>query len=407
MDFSNINKKKLAMWIIGVFTTCSLIFLGVQNIGTVAKAVSWVIGLIMPIILGFAFALVLDVPLRFFEKHIFSKTKKPSLQKMRRPLAFVVSIIVIIGIVAGVIGLVIPELVEAVKVIIQIVTDTVNKISKLDMEEISKIPYAQQVIDFVRDFDWKKALDSAMDWLKNRGGTIMNTAFDTIGSLVSGIVNVGVALVFACYVLLNKDKLVNQSTRLINAWLPDKFGTWLIHAVKVGNSNFRNFIAGQTLEAMILGVLCMIGMFILRIPYAPMVGALVGVTALIPVVGGFIGVGIGTFMILTVSPVKAAIFIVFFIVLQNVEGNFIYPKVMGNRVKLPAMWILAAVSIGGSIGGPLGMLLSVPCASTVYSLVKEATKNREEKLAAKMTAPVQVSAEEDGADTDNSLSQEN
>lgn len=407
MDFSNINKKKLAMWIIGVFTTCSLIFLGVQNIGTVAKAVSWVIGLIMPIILGFAFALVLDVPLRFFEKHIFSKTKKPSLQKMRRPLAFVVSIIVIIGIVAGVIGLVIPELVEAVKVIIQIVTDTVNKISKLDMEEISKIPYAQQVIDFVRDFDWKKALDSAMDWLKNRGGTIMNTAFDTIGSLVSGIVNVGVALVFACYVLLNKDKLVNQATRLINAWLPDKFGTWLIHAVKVGNSNFRNFIAGQTLEAMILGVLCMIGMFILRIPYAPMVGALVGVTALIPVVGGFIGVAIGTFMILTVSPVKAAIFIVFFIVLQNVEGNFIYPKVMGNRVKLPAMWILAAVSIGGSIGGPLGMLLSVPCASTVYSLVKEATKNREEKLAAKITAPVQVSAEEDGADTDNSLSQEN
>lgn len=407
MDFSNINKKKLAMWIIGVFTTCSLIFLGVQNIGTVAKAVSWVIGLIMPIILGFAFALVLDVPLRFFEKHIFSKTKKPSLQKMRRPLAFVVSIIVIIGIVAGVIGLVIPELVEAVKVIIQIVTDTVNKISKLDMEEISKIPYAQQVIDFVRDFDWKKALDSAMDWLKNRGGTIMNTAFDTIGSLVSGIVNVGVALVFACYVLLNKDKLVNQVTRLINAWLPDKFGTWLIHAVKVGNSNFRNFIAGQTLEAMILGVLCMIGMFILRIPYAPMVGALVGVTALIPVVGGFIGVGIGTVMILTVSPVKAAIFIVFFIVLQNVEGNFIYPKVMGNRVKLPAMWILAAVSIGGSIGGPLGMLLSVPCASTVYSLVKEATKNREEKLAAKITAPAQVSAEEDGADTDNSLSQEN
>ncbi|MBE6716999.1 MAG: AI-2E family transporter [Ruminococcaceae bacterium] len=387
MDFSSINKKKLALWIIGVFTACSLIFLGVQNISSVMGAVGWVVSLIMPIILGFAFALVLDVPLRFFENHIFSKTKKPFLQKIRRPLAFVVSIIVILSIVAGVIVLVIPELVEAVKVIVQIVTDFFNKISNLDMEQIEALPYGEKLLEFIRDFDWKKALDSALDWVKNRGGTIMNTAFDTIGSVVTGVVNIGVALVFACYVLLNKDKLVSQSVRLVKAWLPEKFGSWFIYAVKVANSNFRNFIAGQTLEAMILGVLCMLGMLILQIPYAPMVGALVGVTALIPVVGGFIGVGIGTVMILTVSPIKAVIFIVFFIVLQNVEGNFIYPKVMGTRVKLPAMWILAAVSIGGSVAGPLGMLISVPCASTAYSLVKEATRNREKKISVPVSSP--------------------
>lgn len=376
MEFSNINKKKLAFWIIGVFTACSLIFLGVQNIGSVMGAVGWFIKLIMPIVMGFGFALVLDVPLRFFESHIFSKTKKPFLQKIRRPLSFVVALLVIVGVIAGVIMLVIPELVEAVKVIIQIVTELVNKITAMDKAEIAQLPFGEKLLEL----DWDKLLSSAQDWLKNQGGTLVNTAFTTIGSVVTGVVNIGVALVFACYVILSKDKLSFQAKRLIKAWLPERAGTGLLHAAAVAAKNFRNFIAGQSLEAMILGVLCMVGMFILRIPYAPMVGALVGVTALIPVVGGFIGVGIGTVMILTQSPVKAVIFIIFFIVLQNLEGNFIYPKVMGSRVNLPSMWILAAVSIGGSIMGPLGMLLSVPTASTLYCLVKEATAEREKKL---------------------------
>ncbi len=376
MEFSNINKKKLAFWIIGVFTACSLIFLGVQNIGSVMGAVGWFIKLIMPIVMGFGFALVLDVPLRFFESHIFSKTKKPFLQKIRRPLSFVVALLVIVGVIAGVIMLVIPELVEAVKVIIQIVTELVNKITAMDKAEIAQLPFGEKLLEL----DWDKLLSSAQDWLKNQGGTLVNTAFTTIGSVVTGVVNIGVALVFACYVILSKDKLSFQAKRLIKAWLPERAGTGLLHAAAVAAKNFRNFIAGQSLEAMILGVLCMVGMFILRIPYAPMVGALVGVTALIPVVGGFIGVGIGTVMILTQSPVKAVIFIIFFVVLQNLEGNFIYPKVMGSRVNLPSMWILAAVSIGGSIMGPLGMLLSVPTASTLYCLVKEATAEREKKL---------------------------
>lgn len=376
MDFSQINKKKAAIWIISVFTACSLIFLGVQNISSVMGAVSWVFKLISPIILGFAFAIVLDVPLQFFETHLFSKTKKPLLQKIRRPLAFVISLIVIIGILAGIIVLVIPELVEAVTVIVQIATDFVNKIMAMDKSEIAELPFGEKLLSF----DWKKLITTAEDWLKNKGGTLVNTAFTTIGSVMTGVVNIGVALVFACYVILSKDKLLSQATRLAKAWLPHKAGNGILYAAKVANENFRNFIAGQTLEALILGVLCMLGMLILRIPFAPMVGALVGVTALIPVVGGFIGVGIGTVMILTVSPIKAVIFIVFFIVLQNIEGNFIYPKVMGSRVKLPAMWILAAVSIGGSVAGPLGMLLSVPVASTLYTLIKDATANREKKL---------------------------
>lgn len=167
--------------------------------------------------------------------------------------------------------------------------------------------------------------------------------------------------------------------RLIHAWLPEKTGISLIHIVSVCNVSFRNFIAGQATEAIILGTLCTIGMLILRLPYAPMVGALVGVTALITIVGAYIGAITGAFLILTVSPLKAFVFIIFLIILQQIEGNLIYPRVVGSRVNLPAMWVLAAVTVGGNLSGPVGMLLGVPAASAVYELLKEATSKRELK----------------------------
>lgn len=376
MDLSKENRKKLALWIIGIIAVCSLIFLGVQNIGTVAGAVKWVMKLLSPFVIGCGIALVLDVPLQFFERHLFTKTKKKFLLSIKRPLCFGISIFVILVIIFGVIMLVIPELVEAVKVIVGIVTDFVNRLLAMSEEELLQLPFGEYLLNT----DWKNLLTSAQNWLKNQGGTLVNTAFTTIGSVVTAVVNFGIGFVFAVYILLSKDKLSRQIKRLINAWLPKKAGGVLLHTAAVANENFRNFISGQTLEAMILGGLCMIGMLILRIPYAPMVGALVGVTALIPVIGGFIGAGVGAVMILTQNPVKALVFVIFLIILQQLEGNLIYPRVMGSRVNLPAMWILAAVTFGGSIGGPLGMLLSVPFASTLYVLVREATENREKKL---------------------------
>lgn len=379
MDFSDKKTRKLTIWIIGLVTICSLIYLGLQNISSVLSGVAWFFKLISPFILGVGFAMVLDVPMRFFERHILAKTKKPSLMKLRGPLSFVVSLLVIIGILAGVIILVIPELIDAVKVIIQIVTDFVNKLMSMSEEELAEIPFAEVILNA----DWEKMLNSAEDWLKNQGGTLVNTAFNTVGSVVTSVVNIGIGLVIAIYILLSKDKLKSQAKRLLKAWLPAKYGDNIWYFAKIANDNFRNFVSGQTLEAMILGGLCMLGMLILRIPYAPMVGALVGVTALIPVIGGFIGAGVGAVMILTQDPLKALIFVIFLTVLQQLEGNLIYPKVMGTRVNLPALWILVAVTIGGSLAGPLGMFLSVPIASTAYVLIKEATAKREAKLSPK------------------------
>lgn len=376
MDFTPQNKRKITKWIIGIAAACIVIFLGLQNIGTVTGALSKCLSLIMPLILGFVFALILNVPMSFFEKHLFSKTKKNSLKKLKRPLSFVISVLLIVAIVVGVVWLVIPELVDAFKVIADGVINFIDTIRGMSEEELAKLPFGNQLLNI----DWDKIKDSMQNWLKRESGSIVNSAVGTVSSLVGGIFDFFVAFVFSIYILFGKEKLKKQASRLIRVWLPKGFGEWFIHASNVASTNFRNFVSGQSLEAVILGTLCMIGMLILRIPYAPMVGALIGVTALIPVVGAFIGAAVGAFVILTVNPFKALVFLIFLVILQQLEGNIIYPRVMGSRVNLPGMWILAAVTIGGGIAGPVGMLISVPVASTVYVLIREATENREKKL---------------------------
>ena len=373
MDLTPEKRKAIAKWIIGVAAACIIIFLGVQNIGAVFNVISQVLGLIMPLLTGVVLAVILHVPMRFFERHLWTASKHPRAQKLRRPVSFLLALIIILAVFTGVIWLVIPELGEALAIVASGVTDLINQLSVMSETEIAEHPFGRLLLSI----DWDSVLKSIENWIKNESGAIFDFAFDTVASLVGGIVDFFIAFVFAVYILFNKDTLSRQARRLVRAWLPEGFGRWLVHAASVANDTFRNFISGQSLEAIILGSLCTIGMWILTIPYAPMVGALVGVTALIPVVGAFVGGAVGAFMILTVEPIKAVIFVVFLIALQQVEGNLIYPKVMGNRVNLPSMWILAAVTVGGGIGGPLGMLFSVPVASIAYTLIKEATLSRE------------------------------
>lgn len=375
VNFTSEKIKKMTKWVIGIVAICIVIFLGLQNIKGVIDVFAYCVGLISPLILGFVFALILNVPMSFIESHLWQKTKKPILEKLRRPFSFIISLIIIIGIIVGIVWLIIPELVNAIKLIVQTGINYIDKFSKMDQSELEKLPFG--IGNALLGIDWNKLLHTMQTWIKNESGTIVNTAFGTVSSLVGGIFDFFISFVFSIYILFGKDKLKGQVSRLIHAWLPEKFGEWIIHASSVIGKNFRNFVSGQTLEAVILGVLCIIGMLILRIPYAPMVGVLVGVTALIPVVGAFIGTIVGAFMILTIDPIKAVIFVIFILVLQQFEGNVIYPKVMGSRVNLPGMWILAAVTVGGGIAGPIGMLLSVPIASTLYILFREATEERE------------------------------
>lgn len=371
------EKKKLtARWVIGVAAACIAIFLGLQHLNVVGKAISWCVNLVSPLLWGFALALVLNVPMGFFERHLWKKSKKPLAVKLRRPVALILAVLAIVAVLTGVVCLVLPELGEAVQVIIGGIWEAIEYMGKLEESELSQIP----ILHFLADIDWEKRLLSLQTWLQEKSGVIFNTALLTVSSLVNGVFDLFIALVFAVYILCGKEKLKTRFSRLIHVWLPEKIGSWSIHAAAVASRNFHNFVSGQTLESLILGILCMLGMWILKIPYAPMVGTLVGVTALIPVVGAFLGAIVGAFIILTVAPLKAVIFLIFIVILQQVEGNIIYPKVMGNRVNLPGMWILAAVTIGGGLAGPIGMLLSVPIFSTLYVLLQEATDKREKRL---------------------------
>ena len=394
MDINTENRKKLTKWILGIATACILIYLGVQNIDFVGNAVSWCVKIIMPLILGMFFALILNVPVRFFERYLFRKSKKAIAEKLRRPIAIILALVLIIGAFTGIIVLVIPELISAVKIIIQGATEILGKIGDEEAEAlIGKLPFGELIYNNVLvnyNIDWDKIGDTLQSWLVEQSGNIMNTAVGTVSTLVTAVANFIIALIFAVYILFSKENLKKMSVRLIKAWIPEKIGNMILHTVRVGLGIFRNFVSGQTIEAVILGTLCIVGMLILKIPYAPMVGALVGVTAFIPVVGAFVGTIVGAFMILTVSPAKALVFVIYLLILQQIEGNIIYPRVMGSRINLPAIWVLASVTVGGGLAGPLGMLLGVPVTSVIYVLLREETEKREKKLAEKENEEIQT-----------------
>ena len=328
--------KKLSKWIIGTFTACILIYLGIRHISHVADAVMWLKDLLNPLLIGLILALFLNVPLGVIERHLFPKHPTSRKTKMRRPLAILLSFILVIGVFVGVAFLVIPELIDAVSIVISSLTNGLDQLVAFESTaDYSKIPFGEQLSQI--DIDFLELKDNLNEWLNQLGTTIMDTAASAFGSVVATAVDFAIGLVFSIYILANKEKLKSQITRIVRVWIPACFAERGIHVAAVCEKNFKLFVAGQTTEAIILGSLCAIGMLILRIPYAPMIGALVGVTALIPYVGAWIATLVGAFLILTVNPFKALVFIIFLLTLQQIEGNAIYPKVVGAKINLPAM----------------------------------------------------------------------
>lgn len=370
------KRRQLAKWLISIITICILIYLGIRHINQLAVAVTWLKELMNPLLIGFVLALFLNVPLGFIERHLFQKKPTPRKKKMRRPLAILLSFALVIGIFIGIAFLVIPELVDAVGIVISSIMNGMDQLAAFESTaDYSKLPFGEQLSQI--DIDFVEIKTKLEEWIKQLGTTVVDGAASALGGITSTIFDFIIGLVFSIYILANKEKLKRQISRLIRVWLPKKFDEWSIHVASVCGRNFKLFVAGQTTEAIILGTLCAIGMLILRIPYAPMIGALVGVTALIPYVGAWIATLIGAFMILTVNPFKALVFVIFLLTLQQIEGNAIYPKVVGAKINLPAMWVLAAITVGGNLGGPIGMLLGVPAAASAYALLKEATDKRE------------------------------
>lgn len=381
--------KKIAWWIIGIVSACIIIYLSIRYIHIIGNTVRELVQIVLPLLIGIILAMILNIPMNFFENHLFSKGIPLKSSKARRNLSIVLSLVCIIGILVLAFFLVVPEFIQAIITLINIGIKGIRSISDLtETLDYSAIPFGSFLKDI--NIDWEAIVSHLQNFFPAFMDKLAKEIPNLLGSSIGSLINVSLGLIFAIYMLSQKDLLKNQTMLLIQVWLPQKPGNSMIHIVSVYADSFRNFIIGQTTEAVILGSLCTIGMAILQLPYAPTIGVLVGVTAFIPYVGAYLGAILGFVMILTVKPFKAVIFLIYLIILQQVEGNIIYPKVVGKKINLPSLWVLAALTIGGNIAGPIGMLFGVPIFSATYNLIVEATQKRrnQKTTASKNTDPI-------------------
>lgn len=329
-----------------------------------------------PILAGFVAAYIINILMVFYEKRFFAKTQNRILQKIRIPACMLLAILSFILIITLIIGLVVPELTSCIQLLISDIPPAMEVLlsSELFMELAPEDLYAQ-----LRGIDWKSIINEAVKMVSSGLGSTVGAVVSAVSMMVSNVVTGVVAFIFAIYFLLGKESLVSQCKRVMKNYMPEKLTKKIYYVTGVVNDSFHRYIVGQFTEAIILGVLCVAGMLVFQFPYAGMIGALIGFTALIPVAGAYIGGVVGFVMILTVSPVKALLFIVFLLVLQQLEGNLIYPKVVGGSLGLPAIWVLAAVTIGGALLGIMGMLIGVPIAAAIYRLIRDDMRRKEQE----------------------------
>ena len=342
-----------------------------QNLGSVALAVGQILSMLSPFLLGGAMAFILNVPMRTIERGVF----RGAAGKVRRPLSLLLTLIAVIGVLVLASCVIGPGIGEAASSITAQIPYAIQRLQN-HLEQLSAyLPQLQEYLGTL-DFNWatisKRALEIAQAW----GSGLVNSGGVLIGGVVSGVSTFVIALIFSFYILLQKEKLSRQGRQVLYALLPERGADRALEILRLSERTFSSFLSGQCLEAVILGPRCVISMTIFRLPYALLVGVLISLTALIPIVGAFIGCAVGALLIAVTDPWKALLFIVLFLVLQQVEGNLIYPHVVGSSVGLPSIWVLAAVTLGGKLMGIVGMLFFIPLCSVFYALFRGFVKDQ-------------------------------
>lgn len=367
--------------------TAFILYLCMYYWSAAANLLGIVVSAALPLIIGCVIAYIVNILMSFYERHYFPQKTEGRVHSSRRPVCMLLAFITLIALVVLIVWLVVPQLADCVSLLFAEVPDAIDSLlAFLSEQDI----VTEDLLAKIQAIDWQSKIQQMIDVLLSGVGNVIQT----VSSVVSGVVTVFLSLIFAIYLLLGRDKLQGQVNRLMGHYVSKKWNDRLHYVFSVLNDCFHRYIVGQCTEAVILGVLCIIGMLILRLPYATMIGTLIGFTALIPVAGAYIGGAIGAFMIFTVEPIKAVVFLVFLVILQQVEGNLIYPKVVGSSLGLPALWVLAAVTVGGGLLGIPGMLLGVPLTSAVYRLIKEDMGRKDALIAAAATAPETVQTPE-------------
>lgn len=364
-----------------------VVFLCIHYWTTTASLIKTFLSAVLPLIIGAVIAYPLNILMEFYERHILKRTNNPKIYKLRNAICLVLTLVTLLLIIALVVALVVPQLTSCIKLLIDKIPGAIDRVVDF-VAQFEIVP--EDILGMLEGIDWKSKISEIISVATTGIGSAFDVVVSTVSSVVSGATSGILALIFAIYLLLSKDKLMGQLDRVIKHFIKKELYDKGRYVLKTANDAFHKFIVGQCTEAVILGVLCAVGMLVLRLPYAAMMGAVTAFTALIPVVGALIGGAIGCLLIFVESPTKALIFLIFIIILQQLEGDLIYPKVVGSSIGLPGIWVFVAVAVGSGMFGIIGMMISVPIAATAYKLLGNEINN--EKTEGKAPSVIKTEA---------------
>lgn len=373
------EKKLFRSYMLLIAFAVALVLL-LTKIDFLLGGVQVALGLLKPFFIGFAIAFVLNIPYTAILDGLNRMDKNRKLGKLKNPIAIIGAYLLCIGIIFGVFAIIIPELGRSINSLIS------NSDKYIDNIQGFLLWLSQFDFSWLEELDFNEIINSLkaeITTFLNKSINALSTVFPQLFSMTASVIgivaNFFIALIVSIYLLVGKDNLCRQVKKLTYAFLPQRWAEECVSVAKLSSQCFSNFVTGQLLEACILGLLCFVGMTIFRFEYAFLISIMVGVSAIIPVVGAFIGTVPGVMLLLFVEPMQAIWFVVFIVVLQQIEGNLIYPKVVGESVGLPALWVLMGIVVGGGLGGVLGMLLGVPVFTVLYKLIGQITQDRLER----------------------------
>lgn len=368
MELSRDTVKKIMFLIVFTILVAVLLF----NFEMVIEGALFLIRISIPFIMGIIIAFIINLPMKFYERTIFTeklRNKYALIGKIARPVSLIMSLLSVIGVILIVVFVVVPELYHSVMNLGPVIQEFALKAEEWILGLFPGNETMEELINSF-EFDWNEIMNQVIEFMKNGVGDVLNTTVNFVMGVVSKITNFVIGFVFAMYILLQKEKLRVQIEKILFAFFSEKVNRKIQEISSLVYKIFKNFLTGQCLEAVILGFMFFVVLSVIGFPYALLIGVLIGFTALIPILGSFIGCAISVFLIFMTSPVKALIFIGIFLLLQQIEGNLIYPKVVGSSVGLPSIWVLVAVSLGGSLMGITGMIIFIPFVSVVYTLFR-------------------------------------
>lgn len=364
-----ITYKKL-VWLVVI---AIVLYCGLTNYTLVLRILGYVANLIFPFALGGAIAFIINVPMRAIERRLWQNSDKRT--SLRRVCAYLITLFLILGIIVLALFVIIPQVSETLKQIIALIPNAFTAFQAWLYRTTANLPNVQSYIDEL-NLNWSSLSSYAINLLKNISGAFFTSGITIVSGIISTVTTFFIAFVFSIYVLFQKEKLSRQTKQTLYALCSEKAADKIIYIGRLSNKIFSNFLSGQCIEAVILGLMFFVTLSILRFPYAVLIGVVIAITALIPIFGAFIGCAIGVFLIVMVNPMQALWFIIIFLILQQIEGNLIYPHVVGSSVGLPSVWVLVAVTVGGSLLGIAGILLFIPFCSVCYALLRESILNR-------------------------------